>query len=304
MNRGCLSKFSQHIRRVARSLQTACTVHHQSLTEALTIALKDASAPHHGFTPFDMPSHALVLVSRPYFPETDISTYAQTIHSSITKALGNDAIDVISAVVDDIPSADQAQDNLHKSSRAVSLLIASEDERTVVRPFEDRVDRAISLGRAWKSQGDTQNQETIDDGWVPSGDWKDLLGGGTSKSPSEVSNIVADLDVKSAIVVTNGEFAAIDWPAQMFPNASTYGLAGAKTPFLTGLPITLSHNGRLLKGGGVAIGFTKDHALTSISRPRLKKLGKAVIITKYSQIPCNPDLMLIGQGSREYPYRI
>lgn len=227
-----------------------------------------------------MPSHALLLVSRAYFSGMSADDYAEITHSSIAKALGDDTIQVISAVVDNVPVAGGAGGTKDYLRKGVSLLLTSEDEGAIINTFEDSVDRAVSLGRAWKSQGNPQNQETIDDGWVPSGDWKELLGGGTSTSPSEITTIVPIRDVKSAIVITTGDFAAIDWPAQMFPRANIYGLTAAITPFLTGLPITLSHNNKVLKSGGIAVGFLRDQTELKIEHPRLKRLGDAVTITK------------------------
>lgn len=264
-----------------RSLQTACTVHHTSFKQALSLAIKEASAPHYGFTSNDMPSHALVLVSRAYFPEVQADQYAQTVYSSIIEALGDDTIQVVSAVVDDVASTKDVKNAQGHPTRGVSLFLASEDEGASIHTFEDKVDRNISLGRAWKSQGDPANQETIDDGWVPTGDWKELLGGGgSSTSPSETTTIVPAQNVQSAILVGKGDFFAIDWPAQLFPKATVYGIPASITPFLTGYPITLSHNDKILKNGGVAIGFNRKQAQVHITHPRLKLLGEALTVTK------------------------
>lgn len=265
-----------------RSIQTACTVHHDSLTQAVKLAIQESSAPHHGFTSSDMPSHAFVLISRHYFPEEEShGSFANTIHSTITESLGNNNIDIIGAVVDEIHDRNTGTLKTgHASPRGVSLFLASEDERASIHVFEDKVDRNISLGRAWKSQGKDDNAETIDDSWIPSGDWKTLLGGTKQSAPSDTLHIAPLNDVKSAFVIGKGDFSAMDWPAQLFPMAKKYGITAAITPFLTGYPITMMHNKKLLHSGGIAMGFSKDLTGVKVTQPFLKVLGEPLSVTK------------------------
>lgn len=278
---------------LSRYIQTACTVHQESFTQALSTAIREASSPHHGFTTSDMPSHALLLISRHFFPESDSSNLATTIHQSIIQALGDDTIEVISAVVDEIPQkvADGTSVN---GKRGVSLLLASEDERASIHVFEDKVDRNISLGRAWKSQGHPENQETIDDEWLPTGNWKELLSGGTASPPSGVTNIVPVSDVKSALIVSQGNFASIDWAAQLLPKAYKYGLSAAVTPFLTGFPITLTHNNEILKSGGIAMAFRAHPKKMQVRYPRLSILGDPLPVTKL--VLCSSSLAITDQS--------
>lgn len=259
----------------SRLIQTACTVHDASLSTALQTAIAEASAPHHGFTSSDMPSQAIVFISRHYFPTLSAERLGENIHSLITGALGDDTIDVIGAVVDDVSTASAS-----KGRKGVSLLLVSEDEQAKVHVFEDFVNRDISLGRAWKSQGDALNEETMDDQWVPSGDWKTLLSGGTSEAPSQTNNIKGHSQVMTAIVVSKSEFSSIDWPAKLFPNANKYGMTPAATPFLTGFPITMLHNRKLLTNGGIALAFTSKRKKVEILHPGLKRLGEPLRVTK------------------------
>lgn len=229
-----------------------------------------------------MPSHALLLISRHFFPETESKNLARNIHQSIIQALGDDTIEVISAVVDEVPYQDASGKSI-SGSKGLSLLLASEDERASIHVFEDKVDRNISLGRAWKSQGHPENQETIDEEWLPAGNWKDLLSGGTASPPSGMTNIVPVPDVKSALIVSQGDFASIDWAAQLLPNSYKYGLSAAVTPFLTGLPITLTHNGETMKSGGIAMAFRAQPKSIQVNYPRLKILGETLPVTKSVQ---------------------
>lgn len=263
-----------------RSIQTACTVHHDSLVDAIKLAIQESSAPHHGFTSSDMPSHAFVLVSRHYFPEEQSGpSFVQAVHSTITKSLGDDTIEITGAVVDEIHSR-RAGPHSRNSPRGVSLLLISEDERASIHIFEDKVDRNISLGRAWKSQGKNDNAETIDDSWVPTGDWKSLLSGARQSAPSEEKHLEPSNSIKTALVVGKGDFSAMDWPARLFPRAKKYGVTAAITPFLTGYPITMMHNKKLLQNGGIALGFRSDSTSAKISQPRLKILGEPLSVTK------------------------
>ncbi|CCG82224.1 protein of unknown function [Taphrina deformans PYCC 5710] len=222
-----------------------------------------------------MPSQAIVLISRHYFPTLSAEKLGENVHSLITASLGDDTIDVIGAIVDDVSTEISSA-----GRKGVSLLLVSEDEQAKIHVFEDTVNRDISLGRAWKSQGDASNEETIDDQWVPSGDWKSLLSGGTTAAPSQSTNIEGHSQVVSAIVVSKSEFSSIDWPAQLFPNASKYGLTPAATPFLTGHPITLMHNRRVLTNGGIALAFTRTQNKAKILHPGLKRLGGPLTVTK------------------------
>lgn len=262
-------------RKHQRHVQTACTVYNDSLGTSITEAIRQTSAPHHGFTSLDMPSQALLLISRHYFPELSAQGLAEGIHATVTQALGDDNIEVVSAVVDEIPTSIAP-----RGAKGVSLLLVSEDELASIQVFVDEVNRDISLGRAWKSQGDAANVETMDDQWVPSGDWKALLSGGTTTAPSQTNTISAIKDAKSAIIISKPEFSAIDWPAQMLPNAFKYGLTPAKTPFLTGLPITMTHNKTTLKNGGFALVFRDRFKTSSMTHARLKILGDSLRVSK------------------------
>lgn len=261
-----------------------------SLSESLSVAIKEASAPHHGFRASDMPSHALVLISRHYFPGLSADNLGIGVESAITGATGCDFIEVASAVVDEISPR-------HPGVKGVSLLLLSQSEDASIHVFHDSVNRDISLGRAWKSQGHGKNQETLDDGHLPaSGDWKSLLSGdvaatppssATATAPGTSSSLASTEEVfnnvQSAIIVTKPSFSAMDWPAQLFPRAVKVGLVPSSTPFLTGLPFTLTHRKTVLKDAGIAIAFgelDRKKRTARVSHPSLKPLGQPLSGTK------------------------
>jgi hypothetical protein len=264
--------LSQHTHNLPRrSIQTASTVHHDRLEDALILAIQNASAPHYGFTSNDMPSQALILVSQQYFP-SKVSDLAKFLHDTVTKAIGDDTIQVIGGIVDDIP-LDQVQ-----GSPGVSLLLVSEDEQASVHVFEDSTDRTISVGRAWKDQGTSTEDTGTNTAWLSPEGIKDLFSG-TSQYGFK-SSITSQHNIKDAIVLAKGEFSSIDWPSQMFPNATISGMLPAITPFLTGHPMTLCYNGETVTSGGVALAFPRAQFTRTIRRPRLKILGSMITITK------------------------
>lgn len=259
-----------HPLKSVRNIQTASTVHHKSLHEALSLALKEASAPHHGYTSNDMPSHILILVSRHYFP-CNIKDLPSFLHKSVTDAIGDDTIQVAGGIVDEVLIKGLS------GTPGVSILIASEDEKAAIHVFEDPTDRTISVGRAWKSQA-SQEKPFDEANWTPSGDLKNLFSGTTS-SPQHRS-ITAQDHVRDAIILAKGDFSALDWPRQLFRRARLYGLLPSATPFLTGLPMTLTFNSKLVTGGGIAMAFRDRHAKCQIKHPQLAELGDLITITK------------------------
>ena len=262
MKRSC-TQWSRRTFRHGRYIQTACTAHGPSLQKTLLAAIKEASAPHHGFTSNDMPSHALVLISRHYFP-SDVLNVAKFLHATVSDAIGDDTIQVIGGIVDSTGR-----------SSGVSILLASEDERASVHLFEDKQDRTISVGRAWKMQGKQDTTPASESEWTPTGNWKDLMSGIT-ESTQEVKAIP---DVKEAIILSKGEFGAIDWPTQLFPDAKVFGLVPSATPFLTGEAVTMCYNDKIITSGGVALAFRKEHT-SDVQHPQLKILGDPLAVTK------------------------
>ncbi|KAK1232380.1 hypothetical protein PQX77_004502, partial [Marasmius sp. AFHP31] len=67
-----------------------------------------------------------------------------------------------------------------------------------------------------------------------------------------------------------------------FPTASQLGLIASSTPFITGRPVTLFHNGKIYEDGAVGISFTSDKPLSlSLQLPEdVTPLGEEMIVTR------------------------
>ncbi|BFZ55315.1 hypothetical protein PYCC9005_002355 [Savitreella phatthalungensis] len=226
-----------------------------------------------------MPSHALLLLSKSYFASgggvPDLGNWAK---KHITAATGTEFIDVACAVVDDIALPDSTSSS---PTSSVSLLLVSEDERAKFVKFDDEEDRTISLGRAWKDQGESHrisaDEKDNDDAseWDPEGrSWKDILSG-TDRGSTLERNLAtsAETDFSAAVIVGDRHFGSVDWPTTLLPNAEKVGVLAAETPFLTGRRMTVALNGHMIESGGIALAFRRAFAARHVTRQRLRALA-------------------------------
>ncbi|KAL0060612.1 hypothetical protein AAF712_012615 [Marasmius tenuissimus] len=67
-----------------------------------------------------------------------------------------------------------------------------------------------------------------------------------------------------------------------FPTASQLGLIASSTPFITGRPVTLFHNGKIYEDGAVGIAFTSDkQSSLGLQLPEdVTPLGEEMIVTR------------------------
>lgn len=254
---------------------TACTVHCGDMSQALDVAISQASAPHHGFDSNDMPSHALLLLSKRYFPAR-IDNLGSWARSHISKATGTDYVDVACCVVDDVPGESPSD----QAAAGLSLLLASEDERVKFLRFRDTQDRAISLGRAFKDQGQSDADFFDAPDWSASNGkspWQDILSGGSASRQDAGADIVPEPSFRSALIVSDRHFGVTDWPTRLLPNARKVGLVTAATPFLTGRDMTMTFNDEYIENGGLAMAFAKPLAELAIDRHRLRPLSGDVL---------------------------
>jgi hypothetical protein len=252
-----------------RSIVTAATAYAPQLQQALHAAISETTALHHGFTSNDMPSQAIFLISRSYFPLSLDGTLAQLLRKTVTDAVGEHC-QVASAVVDAVGE-----------TAGVSMLVASEDEGALLLPFRDQIDRQISLGRAWKDQA---SQTASEDWQIPAdASWKSILSDVSAfEKASTGLALKPHPQMRSAIVVSGTGFSGLDWPSQLLPNARKTGLLASMTPFLTGLPVTMTHEDQMISRGGWALAFPHARAELQVAYPNLHKLGEPLLVTKYA----------------------
>ncbi|KAI8595176.1 hypothetical protein EDD21DRAFT_420922 [Dissophora ornata] len=284
-----------------RTLWTAATCSHPDLATALSRCLLPSSSSS---SPSSAPpttqskdSVTIVLASRSY-PGSDLLSLPSKIPASIAQSSF-----ILGAVVDRIPT---------KSGHGVSTLTltpdtssssssSSSDRRLIAcEPFylsgaesrrkrlkeksvgkwarsQDIEERSLDTADAWsafKSISISRNQVQIPNAARPSS---------ASTTPSSEQDIVmiSDLEVHQfleALDVAN-------------PEASKIGVLASSTPFITGRPVTMFYDGKVVQDGVVGVSVVKEvkkkagesddgKSKTFVEYPSLAPLGPAMQITR------------------------
>ncbi len=269
------TELRSYSRILRRGIVTGRTVYDVDLSLSIARAIEDSLKHANAFTESDRPRHALLLISRSFFPSSLSRDLARTVDSLVRQSIPNvPELDVLGAVVDRVGL---------RQGRGVSLLLVSESEAAEIGLLEDKVDREIRVGRAWKQQGaDPEEKENT---WTPTfargedySGWKEIMGRGSLCTNS--SRIEPKPSVTTAVLVSSDGFERVDWPSQMFPGSQKLGLVASQTPFLTGSPSTMIYNGRLVTAGGLGLGLTKAMTMPVMHHSSLKRLSEPLVITK------------------------
>ncbi|KAF9438765.1 hypothetical protein BGZ76_005071 [Entomortierella beljakovae] len=275
-----------------RKLWTAATSSHPDLATALSHCLPSSIFTESTSQPQVKDSVTVVFASRSYLG-SDLLSLPSKIPSYISKS----SI-ILGAVVDRVPTESghgvstltlKPTPSIKQSSEPGQLisckpfyLSGSEyrrkrlKEKSVgkwARP-QDIEERSLDTADAWssfKTISVGHNQVQVPEAVLP------------SKSPSTTQDIllVSDLEVHQFL-------EALD---NASPKASKVGLLASSTPFITGLPVTMFYDGKILQDGILGVSIiresnksnntsTGEENMSSIEYPTLAPLGPAMQITR------------------------
>ncbi|KAF9948248.1 hypothetical protein BGZ70_002303 [Mortierella alpina] len=290
LSRSFASAATKYARCTARTrtLWTAATCSHPDLATALSRCLPESSTPSASPT---KDSVTIVLASRSY-PGSDLLTLPAKIPEHVSKSSF-----VLGAVVDRVPT---------KSGHGVSTLtlaptLASEssaDRLIQCHPFylsgadsrrkrlkeksvgkwarsQDIEERSLDTADAWssfKSISIGQNQVQVPEVIVAQSE-------GASENQEQDVLMISDLEVHQFL-------EALDAAS---PAASKVGLMASSTPFITGRPVTMFYDGKLVQDGVLGVSLVKEarghkriegEVKTLVEYPSMAPLGPAMQITR------------------------
>ncbi|KAF9277404.1 hypothetical protein BGZ68_009320 [Mortierella alpina] len=290
LSRSFASAVTTHVRCTARTrtLWTAATCSHPDLATALSRCLPESTPS----APPTKDSVTIVLASRSY-PGSDLLTLPEKIPEHVSKSSF-----ILGAVVDRVPT---------KSGHGVSTLTLtpahastpSADRLIQCRPFylsgadsrrkrlkeksvgkwarsQDIEERSLDTADAWssfKSISIGQNQVQ-----VPAAILSPQSEGGAEHQEQDVL-MISDLEVHQFL-------EALDVAS---PTASKVGLMASSTPFITGRPVTMFYDGKLVQDGVLGVSLVKKAGShkhiegatrTSVEYPSMAPLGPAMQITR------------------------
>ncbi|KAF9950367.1 hypothetical protein BGZ72_007970 [Mortierella alpina] len=289
LSRSFASAVTKHARCTARTrtLWTAATCSHPDLATALSRCLPESTPP----TSQTKDSVTIVLASRSY-PGSDLLTLPDKIPEHVSKSSF-----VLGAVVDRVPT---------KSGHGVSTLTltpaitseSSADRLIQCRPFylsgadsrrkrlkeksvgkwarsQDIEERSLDTADAWssfKSISIGQNQVQVPAAIIAQSE------GGAENQEQDVL-MISDLEVHQFL-------EALDAAS---PAASKVGLMASSTPFITGRPVTMFYDGKLVQDGVLGVSLVKkarnhkeieEGTRTLVEYPSMAPLGPAMQITR------------------------
>ncbi|KAF9982976.1 hypothetical protein BGZ75_005556 [Mortierella antarctica] len=289
LSRSFACAVTKHARCTARTrtLWTAATCSHPDLATALSRCLPE-SAPSASQT---KDSVTIVLASRSY-PGSDLLTLPEKIPEHVSKSNF-----VLGAVVDRVPT---------KSGHGVSTLTLTPDATSAssteclmeFHPFylsgadsrrkrlkeksvgkwarsQDIEERSLDTADAWssfKSISIGQNQVQVPAAILAQSE-------GSSEKQEQDVLMISDLEVHQFL-------EALD---ATIPAASKVGLMASSTPFITGRPVTMFYDGKLVQDGVLGVSLVKKagrykeikgESRTLVEYPSMAPLGPAMQITR------------------------
>ncbi|KAG0308553.1 hypothetical protein BGZ98_007639 [Dissophora globulifera] len=263
-----------------KALWTAATSSHSDLATAIAQCLSPPSSSSSSSSSLASPlssqaksqlkaSVTIVLASRSY-PSSDLLTLPSKIPDPISQSSF-----ILGAVVDRVPTDAESRRKRLKE-KSVGKWARSQDIE----------ERSLDTADAWasfKSISVGQNQVQVPDSALPPASHP---AHGQEHDVSQDIMILSDLEVHQFL-------EALDTAN---PSASKTGLLASSTPFITGKPVTMYYDGKVVQDGVLGVSVVRETiasssdrseddrnrrpTLTTLEYPSLAPLGPAMQITK------------------------